>query len=433
MKILKNIFFSILVVGLLFSCSSKENYDDLLRKIMVQHMNGMKTLKGLYKETVNENGDIFFGVETEAEHYSLKGSYQRKNDYLVFKLYFIYWDGIAEGSQTSIYKNDGKEWTSIFQEPIVDGVLDTIIDLNNDKADEIIMSVRTTGTRGKDPCDRLVLYGRKNSFFLEKIDVLAERINSDGKLIKDYSLSYEPESDGTVIVVKSVEGADLESDGPRKTSTLRLCWKPPLLVDLNKANDQPAPIASSESDYPQVKIGDQIWMTTNLEVTTFRNDDSIPQAKTAEEWRKAGEKHQPAWCYCDMNPFSGTKYGKLYNGYAVNDPRGLAPKGWHIPSDGEWRQLIDFLGEESAVAKLKSKEGWSDNKNGTNESGFAALPGGFYDGVQEISGIGDGGEWWSSTDTLSNRAFDRNIWDFPKVQRGYPGKNQGLSVRCIRD
>lgn len=72
----------------------------------------------------------------------------------------------------------------------------------------------------------------------------------------------------------------------------------------------------------EVKIGDQIWMTRNLNVDKFCNGDPIPETKTNEEWIKAGENGKPAWCYYDNDPANGEKYGKLYNWYAVNDPRG---------------------------------------------------------------------------------------------------------------
>ena len=102
-----------------------------------------------------------------------------------------------------------------------------------------------------------------------------------------------------------------------------------------------------------VTIGTQVWMTKNLDVSTFRNGDPIPEAKTGEEWKKAGENKQPAWCYCDNDPTNGAKYGKLYNWYAVNDSRGLAPVGYHIPSDAEWTKLEVFLGAD-AGNKMKS-------------------------------------------------------------------------------
>ena len=130
-----------------------------------------------------------------------------------------------------------------------------------------------------------------------------------------------------------------------------------------------------------ITIGTQVWTTKNLDAATFRNGDPIPQAKTDEEWEKAGDNQQPAWCYYDNDPANGAKYGKLYNWYAVNDSRGLAPVGYHIPSDAEWTILTDFLGgEKVAGTKMKSTDFWADYEgnsgNGTNESGFSGLPGG---------------------------------------------------------
>ena len=93
-----------------------------------------------------------------------------------------------------------------------------------------------------------------------------------------------------------------------------------------------------------VKIGTQEWTTKNLNVSAFRNGEPIPEAKTDEEWKKAAENKQPAWCYYNNDPENGTQYGKLYNFYAVKDPRGLAPKGWHIPADSAWGQLGKYLG-----------------------------------------------------------------------------------------
>ncbi|MBM3401498.1 MAG: hypothetical protein FJY21_04145 [Bacteroidetes bacterium] len=129
-----------------------------------------------------------------------------------------------------------------------------------------------------------------------------------------------------------------------------------------------------------VTIGNQVWMTKNLDLDKFRNGDPIQEAKTNEEWKKAGENKQPAWCYYNNDPANGTKYGKLYNWYAVTDPRGLAPKGWHIPTDMEWTILIDYLGgPDVAGGKMKStgSEYWkSPNREASNESGFSGLPGG---------------------------------------------------------
>jgi uncharacterized protein (TIGR02145 family) len=183
----------------------------------------------------------------------------------------------------------------------------------------------------------------------------------------------------------------------------------------------------------EVTIGTQVWMAENLNVDKFRNGDPIPQAKTDEAWRAAGENKQPAWCYYDNDPSKGTKYGKLYNWYAVNDSRGLAPKGWHIPTDDEWTILTNTLGgEEVAGTKMKSTSGWNENGNGTNESGFSGLPGGLRREKFSFGHVGNRGFWWSSTQT--GLAWLRYLkYDNGDVYRNEYDKELGMSVRCLRD
>ncbi len=185
----------------------------------------------------------------------------------------------------------------------------------------------------------------------------------------------------------------------------------------------------------EVTIGKQVWMTKNLDVATFRNGDPIPEAKTDEEWKRAGKEGKPAWCYYANDPANGAKYGKLYNWYAVNDSRGLAPTGWHIPSDSEWIKLTDFLGREIvAGTKMKNTSGWIDDGNGTNSSGFSGLPGGVRNYVGSFFTNGYLGAWWSSTQYNSTNAWYRDLCIYDgNVGRFNLGKKCGFSVRCLRD
>jgi len=187
--------------------------------------------------------------------------------------------------------------------------------------------------------------------------------------------------------------------------------------------------------YKTVKIGQQVWMAENLNTDRFRNGDLIPEAKTIEEWEVAGNNKQPAWCYYENAPANGAKYGKLYNWYAVSDSRGLAPVGYHIPSDGEWTILTDYLGgEEIAGSKMKSKQGWAKDGNGTNSSGFSGLPGCYrgFDGA--FSYVGYNGSWWSPTEGSAGSAWGRVLgYEDGDVDRLYTGKAEGFSVRCLRD
>lgn len=184
-----------------------------------------------------------------------------------------------------------------------------------------------------------------------------------------------------------------------------------------------------------VTIGTQTWTTKNLDVATFRNGDAIPQAKTDKEWYAAGNNKQPAWCYYKKKTANGTKYGKLYNWYAVNDARGLAPVGYHIPTDTEWTKLSDYLGgEDSAGEKMKSLSGWLNNGNGTNSSGFSGLPGGYRSFVGSFYFVVNSGLWWSASEGIGTDAWVRELSYYGSdLNRNFISKSLGLSVRCVRD
>ena len=196
----------------------------------------------------------------------------------------------------------------------------------------------------------------------------------------------------------------------------------------------------------EVTIGTQTWTTKNLDVSTYRNGDVIPEVQNSYAWAKLTTG---AWCYYqnkrengrsiafDQNDnavFVGNTYGKLYNWYAVNDPRGLAPQGYHIPSNKEWTILTDYLGGESVAGeKMKSRSGWYINGNGSNTSGFAGLPGGYRIDYGDFTNIGATGNWWSSSEGNTNYACYRELNYTGDVHKGYYYRLSGLSVRCLRD
>ena len=157
--------------------------------------------------------------------------------------------------------------------------------------------------------------------------------------------------------------------------------------------------ASSADALPTIQIGTQQWMSKNLDVAFYKNGDPIPLVTDPTAWVGLTTG---AWCYYNNDSTQGTTYGKLYNWYAVNDARGLAPAGWHIPSDAEWDVLSTTLGG-AAVSGGKMKEAgtthWtSPNTGGNNNSGWAGLPSGKRDGYSaSFSNSGLFGYWWSST------------------------------------
>jgi uncharacterized protein (TIGR02145 family) len=199
------------------------------------------------------------------------------------------------------------------------------------------------------------------------------------------------------------------------------------------------PICNKDSEIPSkdLSIGAQKWMSKNLDVAEFRNGDPIPEVKTWQEWIDFGGLGQPAWCYYLNDSSNNDKYGKLYNWYAVNDPRGLAPVGWHIPSDEEWQELADYLGGDySAGERLKSASGWVHGRSGTDEFGFNALPGGRRSSLGDFEFIGEAGFWWSSTGVKSGyaNAYYRKMYSMGGgIHRGDLCKLGGYSVRCLKD
>lgn len=178
-------------------------------------------------------------------------------------------------------------------------------------------------------------------------------------------------------------------------------------------------------------IGQQIWTVRNLEVSRYRNGDPIPQVTDPVQW---AQLTTGAWCYYNNDPANGPIYGKLYNWYAVNDPRGLAPTGYHIPSETEWTTLINFLGgPEFAGGKMKANTLWTTPNVGvTNNSAFKGLPAGYrFSNFQEKGYVGF---WWSSTaPELSYAEQVFVVYMFSNAYRGARDKSNGLSVRCIKN
>lgn len=186
--------------------------------------------------------------------------------------------------------------------------------------------------------------------------------------------------------------------------------------------------------HESVKIGKQIWMTKNLNVSTFRNGDPIFHAATAEAWKEAAQNEKPAWCYISHDKDTGESHGKLYNHFAVKDPRGLAPEGWHVPSDEEWTELTDYLGK-NAGHKMKAGKDYIKDGAGNNKSGFSGLLSGhcFFNGM--FTNYRVSATWHSTTPTDEpGRFYTRQITAMSKeVSKGIAYEVFGLSVRCVKD
>lgn len=186
-------------------------------------------------------------------------------------------------------------------------------------------------------------------------------------------------------------------------------------------------------------ICDQVWMVKNLDVSTYGNGDPIPQVTDPYVWSTLSTG---AWCYFNNDPANGPIYGKLYNWYAVNDPRGLAPAGWHVPLDAEWTKLYNCLYAIPPIGNVgdKIKEAgtahWAaPNDAKTNISGFTALPAGFRDSGGPFNyPIGYWAFWWSSSeDGIDFAPLRFMYYGNGDLLSSSFGKQVGMSVRCVRD
>mgnify|MGYP001172342540 FL=1 len=202
--------------------------------------------------------------------------------------------------------------------------------------------------------------------------------------------------------------------------------------------------------YSLVQIGDQCWFAENLRTTVYRNGDVIPAGLTDGDWSSTisgatavyGEddgcsNNSPDIDACD-EALSLAEYGRLYNWYAVDDARGLCPSGWHVPTDGEWTDLENYISSQgysgTEGTALKSTYGWYDDGNGTDDFGFSALPGGGRDSYNGAFGsAGDLGYWWSSSPS-GGTAWLRYLDSINPFFYWFDlNPRSGFSVRCLRD
>jgi uncharacterized protein (TIGR02145 family) len=177
-------------------------------------------------------------------------------------------------------------------------------------------------------------------------------------------------------------------------------------------------------------------MKKNLSVSTYRNGDPIPQVTNPDTWATLTTG---AWCWYNNDSANYAVYGKLYNWYAVTDPRGLAPQGWHIPTDAEWTSIVDFCYWNSTNAGGPLKDTGTiywlpPNTGATNASKFTALPAGQRDVNGTFQWVKYYGMFWSATLLNSGYAWGRELFFSTNyVSRLAFEYKAGLSVRCVKD
>jgi uncharacterized protein (TIGR02145 family) len=270
-------------------------------------------------------------------------------------------------------------------------------------------------------------------------------VNNDGSVnildivyLIDYKYKGAPAPD-------QQESADVNSDG--MVNILDIVY---LINYKYKASAAPDCGTLADVDgnvYQTVKIGNQMWMAENLKVTHYRNGDPIPNVIDNAEWTGLTSG---AYCEYKSDVNNVATYGRLYNWYAVDDSRNIAPDGWHVPTDAEWKQLEMYLGmsqpEVDATGERGTDEGgklkeigtihwYNPNTGAINEGGFSGLPSGFrYDHSGSYAGMGYLACHWSSSELSGQSVWDRSLsYNYSGVYRHSSNKLRGLSVRCVRD
>jgi uncharacterized protein (TIGR02145 family) len=200
-------------------------------------------------------------------------------------------------------------------------------------------------------------------------------------------------------------------------------------IKIGEQSSDKTVIFGEQSGYKTVKIGDQTWMAENLNVDHYRNGDPIREVQDPGRWKnlKSG-----AWCYYENKPENGKKYGKLYNWYAVRDPRGLALEGWHIPTKAEFATLKASVHNDGNALKAIGK----GNRAGTstNKSGFSALLAGCRSYEALFVELDNYTNFWSSTEIDTSSAYSVLLdYNDSHIYFGDPHKEFGFSVRCVKD
>lgn len=201
-----------------------------------------------------------------------------------------------------------------------------------------------------------------------------------------------------------------------------------LIVLLAISCKRPIPL----KDYPSVVFCGDEWMVNNLDVAVFRNGDPIPEARTDEEWQQAVASKQAAWCYYNNDSAFGKKHGKLYNWYALVDPRGLAPEGWSIADDQEWTNLTNcFGGQKEVVPRIAAFLRDSSEFKLVDFLSFGGTRGGHGAFTQ----LNEYGRYYTKTELLEddNHVWRRaiSIYDDHLLSFGV-NKEDGLSVKCVK-
>lgn len=192
--------------------------------------------------------------------------------------------------------------------------------------------------------------------------------------------------------------------------------------------------------YNVIQIGNQYWMKENLRVSKFRNGNPITNRSDGIAWKKdtIPSLGGGGWCYFNNEQLNDAVYGKLYNYYAISDPRNIAPEGWHVATEVDWKTLIHHLGDSTLVGGYLKEAGvahwFSPNTGATNSSNFTGLPGGKRDHMGNFTHNTIDAFFWTTKSIDNDYALFYNLDFMISGVYSYTAlKKNGFSVRCVKD
>ncbi|WP_316811676.1 FISUMP domain-containing protein [Pedobacter heparinus] len=262
-------------------------------------------------------------------------------------------------------------------------------------------------------------------------ELIAPKSNSKGLITYTSSNPDVASIAGKIVSIKSVGKtiitASQEANGIYLAAKINI-----ELVVINRPAEDNVVVDIEGNSYKTIKIGTQTWMMENLKTTHYRNGDPIPNLADQTAWTS---DLSGGYCTYSNSLENGATYGKLYNWYAVHNPKGLAPTGWHIPSDAEWAILYNYIGgtrESGKKIQDTNPVHWSNYVIATNETKFSGLPGGNRNSNGIFENLSWDGIWWTDTSN-NNLSVGYDLYVKGYIERIERDKKYGFSVRCVKD
>jgi uncharacterized protein (TIGR02145 family) len=185
------------------------------------------------------------------------------------------------------------------------------------------------------------------------------------------------------------------------------------------------------NSYKVISFRNQWWTASNSIQSVFNNGDVIEEAKNPKEWLRANQNSKPVWCYLNYDSANSASYGIYYNWWAINDPRGIFPQGWSIPTYQKWHIMARELNFEANF--IKEAGWWKSKRFVYNQIGFSARPNGMVDNLGRFLEVGNEAFFWTATSKNTHNAYCLNVSDeFNSLFFTDAQKRCGFNIRYFK-